>query len=113
MRSRERIARWLDDLQGALGTAAALIDRGRDAYDSDVAVSLAFEALSNRIGDLAKRLTAADPERFSALIWRQAARQRDYVVHHYDRLDADLLWQTATQSFPELAVVVRAEQAKG
>lgn len=110
MNEIDRIPRWLDELGSALGTAADLVERRRDAYDTDPAVPLAFEALSNRIGDLAKRLVAADPERFTAAIWRQAARHRDYVVHHYDRLDADLLWRTVTESFPELAMHVRAER---
>lgn len=70
---------------------------------------LAFEALSNRIGDLAKRLVDADQARFADLVWRQAARNRDFVVHHYDRLDSDLLWRTVTTAFPLLAALVHAE----
>ncbi|WP_222124124.1 DUF86 domain-containing protein [Microbacterium paludicola] len=110
MKGDERVVRWLDDLGATLATASALASRGRESFDTDPAVPLAFEALSNRIGDLAKRLLAADPERFSDLIWRQAARQRDFVVHHYDRIDTDLLWRTVTESFPKLAAAVRAER---
>lgn len=113
MNEADRIQRWLDELRSALDTAADLVERGRGAYDSDLAVPLAFEALSNRIGDLAKRLVAADSERFSAPIWRQAARHRDYVVHHYDRPDAELLWRTVTVSFPELSALIRAQQQEG
>ncbi|MGM7667638.1 HepT-like ribonuclease domain-containing protein [Microbacterium sp. A93] len=113
MNEVDRIQRCLDELRSAFDTAANLVERGRDAYDSDLAVPLAFEALSNRIGDLVRRLVAADSERFSASIWRQAARHRDYVVHHCDRLDAELLWRTVTESFPELAALVRAEQQTG
>lgn len=35
-------------------------------------------------------------------IWRQAARNRDFVVHHYDRVDEQALWTTVSVSFPEL-----------
>ncbi len=110
MKIDDRIPRWLDDLEATLATAADLAFRGRTAFDSDPAVALAFEALSNRVGDLAKRLLAAAPERFADPIWRQAARQRDFVVHHYDRVDADLLWRTVTESFPKLADAVRAQR---
>ncbi|MGO2747000.1 HepT-like ribonuclease domain-containing protein [Microbacterium sp.] len=106
MNEDARVPRWLDDLRATLNTAAELSARGREAFDTDPAVSLAFEALSNRVGDLAKRLLAADAERFTDPIWRQAARQRDFVVHHYDRVDADLLWRTVTESFPKLAYAV-------
>src|SRR6218665_519176 len=98
--------RWLEQLADTLDTAAELVARGRDGFDADQAVPLAFEALSNRVGELAKRLVAADPERFAEPIWRQAARNRDYVVHHYDLLDRDLLWRTITTSFPQLTEVV-------
>lgn len=47
-------------------------------------------------------LVAADPDRFVEPIWSQAAQICDFVVHHYDRLDADALWNTVAESFPEL-----------
>lgn len=97
-----RIDRWLADLSLTLDNTKELVARGREAFDQDSALPLAFEALCNRVGDLAKRILAADPVRFSDPIWRQAARNRDFVVHHYDRLDKDALWVTVTVSFPEL-----------
>ncbi|GAA4048777.1 HepT-like ribonuclease domain-containing protein [Agromyces indicus] len=106
MRPSDRVDRWLGDLAATLDTAAALVARGRDAFDRDAAIPLAFEALSNRVGDLAKRLVAADPARFSDPIWSQAARNRDFVVHHYDRVDADALWVTVDRSFAELRAVL-------
>lgn len=102
----DRTTRWLEQLEHTLVTAANLVARGYEDFAADPAVPLAFEALSNRVGDLAKRLVAADPDRFAEPIWRQAARNRDYVVHHYDLLDLDLLWRTVTTSFPLLAEVV-------
>ncbi|WP_403020879.1 DUF86 domain-containing protein [Salinibacterium sp. GXW1014] len=92
----------MEDLRTTLDTASALVGRGESAFISDPALPLAFEALSNRIGELCKRLMAADPDRFSEPIWSQAARNRDFVVHHYDRLDTRALWVTVTVSFPAL-----------
>ena len=102
MKPDERIDRWLDDLLASLDTAALLVERERAAFDADPAIALAFEALSNRVGEIAKRLTSADAGRFSSPVWAQAARNRDFVVHHYDRIDRDALWMTVTRSFPEL-----------
>lgn len=98
----DRTERWLSDLIATLDNTADLASRGALAYDRDPALPLAFEALANRVGELAKRLMVADPTRFAAPIWAQAARNRDFVVHHYDRVDAQALWLTATVSFPEL-----------
>jgi len=98
-----RVDRWVADLRAALALTADLVARGRAAYDADPALQLAFEALSNRVGELAKRLRTADPERFGDDIWTLAARNRDFVVHHYDRIDRDALWNTVTRDFPSLA----------
>lgn len=113
MNSADRVDRWLGDLSDALAGAADLAERGRDAFDSDPALPLAFEALSNRIGDLSKRLVHADEARFSHPVWRQAARNRGFVVHHYDRIDRDLLWRTVITAFPGLAARVQAEIESG
>jgi len=106
VRRIDRVDRWLSDLTATLDAAALLVARGRDEFDRDPALPLAFEALSNRVGDLSKRLTAADPARFDDPLWSQAARNRDVVVHHYDRVDAHALWVTVSRSFPELRHLV-------
>lgn len=98
--------RWTRELTATLATAAELVRRGRTAFDTDPAVPLAFEALSNRVGDLARRLVAVDPRRFSEPLWSAAARNRDVVVHHYHRLDKELLWSTVATDFPKLAALL-------
>jgi uncharacterized protein with HEPN domain len=111
--SPDRTPRWLTELQSTLLTAAALVARGREAYDSDVALSLAFEALCTRVGDLAKKLVEADPARFSEPMWSLAARNRDFVVHHYSRIDRDLLWNTVANDLPRLQSLTRAVLSSG
>lgn len=106
MKTEDRIELWLDDLASFLDAAADLVARGRSKYDEDPAVSLAFEALSNRVGDLAKRLAAADPKRFSEQIWSDAAKNRDMIVHHYPAISRDRLWNTVSVHFVELSEVV-------
>jgi uncharacterized protein with HEPN domain len=108
---RARVERLLADLDATLISASALVTRGREAFDHDPALPLAFEALVNRVGDLAKRLTVADPECFDQSIWRAAARTRGFVVHHYDRIDLDVLWQTVSVSLPQLHEEVRAQRS--
>jgi uncharacterized protein with HEPN domain len=100
----DRTDRWAEDLGRSLRAARDLVARGRDAFDTDPALPLAFEALCNRVGDLAKKLVAADPARFSDLVWSQAARNRDFVVHHYERINPDLLWTTVAVEFPKLVL---------
>jgi uncharacterized protein with HEPN domain len=102
VRDVDRVERWLDDLSASLTSAADLVGRGREAFDADPALPLAFEVLCNRAGELAKRLVATDPVRFHDAVWAQAARNRDFGVHHCDRLDAQSMWSTVSTSFPLL-----------
>lgn len=112
MRDAARISDRLGELDETLTVAAELVQRGRDAYSSDPAIRLAFEALANRVGDMCKRLVVEDPERFGEAIWSQAAKNRDFVVHHYFRIDENVLWETVRTSFPSLHERVTAERAR-
>ena len=105
-----RSARILDDLAEALATAEELAKRGRGQFDADPALPLAFEALANRVGDLCKQLVALDAGRFAQPMWNLAARNRDFVVHHYNRIDAEVLWSRFITSSPELAALVDGER---
>jgi uncharacterized protein with HEPN domain len=105
MKPDDRVAGLLDDLDETLRSAAALVARGRAAFDEDVAIRLAFEALSNRVGEIAKRLVQIDPGLFTEPMWSLAARNRDKLVHHYQLIDHEVLWSTVARSFPELAVL--------
>lgn len=92
----------LVDLLAVLEKAARLVDRGRNALDQDEALPLAFEAICSRVGDIAKKLMEIDPVRFAESVWRQAAQNRDFVVHQYHRIDLDTLWLTVSESLPAL-----------
>ena len=102
MTSDGRAQALLTDLLAVLEKAARLADRGRIALDEDEALPLAFEAICNRVGDLAKKLREVDPARFTDSVWKQAAQNRDFVVHQYHRIDLDTLWLTVSVSLPAL-----------
>lgn len=99
----DRVEAWQVELEMTLADSAALAARGRESFDSDRALPLAFEALCNRVGELCKRLVEAAPESFTHPVWRQAIRNRNFVVHQYHQIDSDALWETVTAGFAELA----------
>lgn len=101
-----RQTRWLQDLEEVLRQGADLASRGYDAYSSDPALPLAMEALCVRAGEIARRLITADPDHFSDEIWTLVARNRDFLAHHYDRIDIEMLWATVNRDFPALRQLV-------
>ena len=58
------------------------------------------------IGEAAKNLSdeirAENPE----IPWRDVTRMRDKIVHHYFRLNLEVIWQTATEDVSALKVQI-------
>ncbi|NQX16167.1 DUF86 domain-containing protein [Rathayibacter sp. VKM Ac-2857] len=107
----DRAARWLALIVEDCEKARGLVQRGHAAFEEDPALPLAFEALANRIGDLAKRLVHLDPVQFSEPLWSIAAKNRDFIVHHYDIVDRDRLWLTVANDFPSVDELARQKLA--
>ena len=103
MLSNPKSQRWVALLEENLDTANALFACSREEFLNDPTLQLAGEALIMRVGDLAKQLHAIEPALWENSVWQSAARSRDFVAHHYHRVDVELLWETLSVSFPELA----------
>jgi len=95
----ERIA----DIVEAAGQIAELVARGRGAFDRDVAVRFAIERLLEIIGEAASRLGDEAMAARPSVPWRDVARLRIVLAHHYHRVDPDQVWQIASVEVPELA----------
>lgn len=103
MLSNPKSQRWVSLLEENLDTAKALFVCSREEFLNDPTLQLAGEALIMRVGDLAKQLHGIEPALRENAVWQSAARARDFVAHHYHRVDIELLWDTLSISFPDLA----------
>ena len=54
------------------------------------------------IGEAVKRLSDEFRAAHSDVPWSLIAGMRDHVIHGYDAIDWDEVWQTATKDVPEL-----------
>lgn len=54
------------------------------------------------IGEATKRLSDAFRSSHSQIPWRGMAGLRDRLIHGYDQVDADRVWQIATSEVPVL-----------
>ena len=54
------------------------------------------------IGEASKNLNEEVLENNPQIEWRDIKRMRDKIVHHYFRLNLEIVWQTATQDIPKL-----------
>ena len=106
MNHRDRQA--LLDLLDAAAMAEALVRRGKSAYDADELLRLAAEAIVQRTGEAVRRLSDDFVAHHAEIAsWRGMRGMRNLVVHEYQRIDHELLWQTLAGRLPGEAAAVR------
>lgn len=54
------------------------------------------------LGEASKRLSAEFREKHPNIPWRQIAGMCNMLVHEYDQIDLDVLWDVTQNSIPEL-----------
>ncbi len=54
------------------------------------------------IGEASKNLSESLRDNNPQIEWRDVMRMRDKIVHHYFRLNIDIIWLTVTQDIPQL-----------
>lgn len=103
----KRLTAALDDIIRLADTAARLVARGKDAFDSDEAIRLAAEAVLHKIGEAITRLPddflAANPDG----AWRSMKATRNIVAHKYDRVDYEIIWTAMVRRLPAEAERIR------
>jgi uncharacterized protein with HEPN domain len=74
----------------------------RADLDTDRKLNLALVRLLEIIGEAANRISAEDRSRYPQIPWTQIISLRNRLIHGYDHVDLDILWQIVTQDLPVL-----------
>ena len=73
----------------------------KDFADSNMLKFSCSFALA-QIGELVKQLSEKIKERHSEVPWHKVAGFRNRVIHEYDKISPDILWEINNESIPEL-----------
>jgi uncharacterized protein with HEPN domain len=85
--------------------AVALVKgRSRSDLDSDRLLALALVRLLEIIGEAAGRVPAEEQLRRPGVPWPSIVGLRNRLVHGYDDIDHDVVWQILTTDLPLLVV---------
>ena len=99
---RERRARTLQDLADFIAMANEVTSRTRAAYDTDITLRLAGEAIMNRVGEAISRLPEDFKQAHAQVPWRSIRGARNLTAHEYHRIDHQVIWQTLERDLPEI-----------
>ena len=91
-----------DMLDHAREAVDLLGDIGREELREDRVLQLALTRLIEIVGEAANRVTPEARQRDSRIPWLAIVRMRNRLIHGYDVIDYDLLWNTITQDLPPL-----------
>jgi uncharacterized protein with HEPN domain len=89
----------LDHAREAVAMAAG---RTRADLDTDRQFNLALVRLVEIIGEAANRVPDAERAGMSQIPWPQNVSLRNRLIHGYDEVDFDILWQIVTRDLPPL-----------
>ncbi len=59
------------------------------------------------LGEAAKRMSRDERAAEPGLPWREMSRMRDYLVHRYDSIRLEIVWETVTEDLPEVVRELR------
>jgi len=91
-----------DMLSHAREAVELLENMSREALAQDRVMQLALTRLVEIVGEAANRVSAATREVKPEIPWSQIIGMRNRLVHGYDVIDLDLLWDTVTSDLPPL-----------
>ena len=77
-------------------------DRTRGELDTERVLSLALVQLMQIIGEAAGRVSLVRQAKHPELPWPEIIALRNRLIHGYDAVDFDILWQIVTNDIPPL-----------
>ena len=101
---RVSLHQMLDHIEEAVLLAA---ERTRADLGTDRVLSLALLKLVEIVCEAGTRVSESVKTEHPEIPWRAIVGTRNHLIHGYDDVDDDILWNIVTVDFPPLAVQIR------
>ncbi|MBU2498290.1 MAG: DUF86 domain-containing protein [Proteobacteria bacterium] len=83
-------------------------DRAREDLDTDRRLNLSLVRLLEVVGEAATRVSEATRRAHPQIAWAEIAGLRNRLVHGYDDVDFDILWDIIQLDLPPLVATLTA-----
>jgi uncharacterized protein with HEPN domain len=74
----------------------------RRDLDSNTMLAYAVIRAVEVIGEAAARVTEETRLQYPQIMWKNIIGMRNRIVHNYNNVNLDIVWQVASQNLPEL-----------
>jgi uncharacterized protein with HEPN domain len=78
----------------------------RQDLDRDRKLNLSLVRLLEIVGEAANRIPKQERDRYPDIPWSEIVGLRNRLIHGYDEVDFDILWQIVTQDLPPLVTAL-------
>ncbi|MBI4208998.1 MAG: DUF86 domain-containing protein [Deltaproteobacteria bacterium] len=106
MSRRDPLVPFHHMLDHAREVVAMIRGKSRRDLDDDRQLNLSLVRLLEIIGEAASRVPKEERERFPQIPWPEIVSLRNRLIHGYDTVDFDILWQIVTQDVPPLVTIL-------
>jgi uncharacterized protein with HEPN domain len=94
-----RLRHMLDAAREAVQMAQG---KTRADLDTDRPLNLSLVRLLEIVGEAASRVPISERTQYSGIPWMQIVGLRNQLIHGYDNVDFDILWEIVSQDLPPL-----------
>ncbi len=102
MSKHESLVRYRHMLDNARKVSVLMQGKTRGDLDRDWIDTLALVRLLEVIGEAANRVPNEEQSRHPEIPWSEIIGLRNRLIHGYDSIDLDILWQIVSQDLPPL-----------
>jgi len=106
MKQRDLVS--LQDIHTAFELIVSFLDGvEKEAFDRSALIQSGVVRQIEIIGEAAKRLSDELRLQYTDIPWKQMAGMRDVLIHAYDSIDPDEVWNAATRDLPDICAKIR------
>ena len=94
---------YVEDILDAMGKAEILLeDVTFDQFEADFRINFAVVRALEIVGEATKRLPMDLRQKYPKIPWKGMAGMRDRIIHGYDNVDLEVVWDVVKQDIPRI-----------
>lgn len=94
---------FVEDILDAMNKAVSLLEGvSYSQFEADFRINFAIVRALEIIGEAAKRLPDELRQGYPDIPWKGMAGMRDRIIHGYDNVDLQIVWDVVIRDIPEI-----------